>query len=89
MEYIGVDVPKKESQICILGEGGQVVVERRVRTERDRFAAALGGKAKARVLIEASTESEWVTHSQITNASSKPLLAAANLRKRKWGKSIA
>jgi transposase len=55
-----IDVHKKESQICILGEDGQVMVERRVRTERDCFAAALGGKAKARVLIEASTESEWV-----------------------------
>ena len=60
MEHIGIDVHKKESQICILGEDGQVVVGRRVRTERDRFAAALGGKAKARVLIKASTESERV-----------------------------
>src|SRR5262249_45656373 len=38
----------------------QVMVERRVRTEGERFAAILGGKTKARVLIEASTESEWV-----------------------------
>src|SRR5215469_17159442 len=60
MEHIGIDVHKKESQICILGEDGQVVAERRVRTEGERFAALLGGKTKARVLIEASTESEWV-----------------------------
>src|SRR5215467_6491593 len=60
VEHIGIDVHKKESQICILGEDGQVVVERRVRTEGDRLAAVLGGKAKSRVLIEASTESEWV-----------------------------
>jgi len=59
VEHIGIDVHKKESQICILGEDGQVVVERRVRTEGDRFAAVLGGKAKSRVLIEPSTESEW------------------------------
>ena len=37
-----------------------MVVERRVRTEGERFAAVLRGKTKARVLIEASTESEWV-----------------------------
>src|SRR5499427_240063 len=60
MEHIGIDLHKKESQICILGEDGQVVVERRVRTEGDRFAAVLGGRAKSGVLIEASTESEWV-----------------------------
>ena len=44
MEHIGIDVHKKESQICILGEDGQVVVERRVRTEGERFAALLGGQ---------------------------------------------
>ena len=60
MEHIGIDVHKKESQICILGEDGQLVAERRIRTEGERFGAVLGGKTKARVLIEASTESEWV-----------------------------
>ncbi len=40
MEHSGIDVYKKESQICTLGEDGQVVVERRVRTEGERFASA-------------------------------------------------
>ena len=48
MESIGIDVHKKQSSISI-------------RTERSRFAAMLGGRPRARVLIEASTESEWVT----------------------------
>jgi len=41
MDHIGIDVHKKESQICILAEGGEVI-ERRVRTEPRRFAEVLG-----------------------------------------------
>jgi len=59
MEHLGIDVHKVESQICILTESGEVV-ERRIRTQRERFAAVLGERPRARVLIEASTESEWV-----------------------------
>jgi hypothetical protein len=59
MEHIGIDVHKKESQICILMEGGEAI-ERRIRSERERFAAVLKDRPRARVLIEASTESEWV-----------------------------
>jgi len=38
MEHLGIDVHKVESQICILTESGEVV-ERRIRTQRERFAA--------------------------------------------------
>ena len=46
MDHIGIDVHKKESQICILGEGGELS-ERRIRTEpravrRGARAAAAG-----------------------------------------------
>jgi transposase len=37
MEYIGIDVHKRDSQVCILGEGGEVVLEQRMRTQRERF----------------------------------------------------
>ena len=59
MEYIGIDVHKNQSQICILTEAGEMV-EKRIRTEPGRLKEVLGGRAKAKVLIEASTESEWV-----------------------------
>jgi hypothetical protein len=49
----------RESQICILAEGGELI-ERRIRTEPERFAAVLGTRPRARILIEASTDSEWV-----------------------------
>jgi len=37
MDHIGIDVHKRESQIYILAEGGEVV-EQRIRTEGERFA---------------------------------------------------
>ena len=60
MEHIGIDVHKNESQICILTENGELVLERRIHTTRERLATVLGERPPAKVLIEASTESEWV-----------------------------
>jgi transposase len=59
MEHIGIDVHKKDSQICILAEGGELI-EQRIRTEPERFATVLGQRPRARILLEASTDSEWV-----------------------------
>jgi len=56
MEYVGIDLHEKESQICLLSEAGEVM-ERRIRTEPQRFAEVLGGRLRARILVEASTES--------------------------------
>src|SRR5439155_14131375 len=58
VEHIGIDVHKRESQLCIITDAGEIV-EQRIRTERGRFKEVLGGR-KAKVLLEASTESEWV-----------------------------
>jgi transposase len=59
MEQIGMDVHKNESQICRLTEQGEIL-EQRILTRRERFAAVLGKIPRARILLEASTESEWV-----------------------------
>jgi hypothetical protein len=59
MEHIGIDVHKNQSQICILTNEGELI-EKRIVTERGRFAGVFGSRARARILIEASTESEWV-----------------------------
>ena len=48
MDHIGIDVHKKESQICILGAEGELS-EQRVRTTPDRFADVLGDRPRARV----------------------------------------
>jgi len=59
MENIGLDLHQRESQLCILTEEGEVI-ERRIRTTPERLTAVLGPRAPARILLEASTESEWV-----------------------------
>lgn len=59
MDTIGLDLHKRESQLCILTTEGELV-EQRIVTSRDRFTAVLGSRAPARILVEASTESEWV-----------------------------
>lgn len=59
MDIIGIDLHKRESQLCILGVEGDAT-EKRITTSRERFTAVLGPRAPARVLLEASTESEWV-----------------------------
>lgn len=59
MEYVGMDVHKNESQISALTEHGEIR-DLRILTRRDRLAAEFGSRARARILIEASTESEWV-----------------------------
>lgn len=59
MDSIGIDLHKRESQLCILTGDGELI-ERRITTSRERFTATLGARPPARILLEASTESEWV-----------------------------
>src|SRR5918997_1227336 len=59
MDFIGFDLGKVSSQVCIFTEDGELI-ERRIRTDRDHFNELLGGRPPARILIETSTESEWV-----------------------------
>jgi transposase len=59
MDTIGLDLHKRESQLCILAPDG-TAREQRILTSRERFTAVLGPLAPATVLLEASTESEWV-----------------------------
>jgi transposase len=59
MEYGAIDLHKKESQIRIVTESGETL-DRRIATTRDRFTAMFEGRRPMRVLLEASTESEWV-----------------------------
>jgi transposase len=59
MEYGAIDLHKKESQIRIVTEGGEIV-DRRIATTRDRLTAMFGSRPRMRILLAASTESEWV-----------------------------
>lgn len=59
MFIIGLDVHKIHTQACILGENGEVR-ESRLSTTRDQFETVFGSMEKSRILLESSTESEWV-----------------------------
>ena len=48
-EYVGIDVHLSESQICMLTEQGGIL-ERRIRTQPDRFAELLGERTRARFI---------------------------------------
>jgi len=55
MDTIGLDLHKRESQLCIGQDDGRIL-ELRIVTSRDRFTAVLGGRPPHRILLEASTE---------------------------------
>jgi transposase len=57
--HVGIDLHKVESQICVLQEG-QEPVDVRIQTTHQRLEHALEGYRGGRILLEASTESEWV-----------------------------
>jgi transposase len=59
MDFIGFDLGKVASQVCIITEDGELI-ERRIKTDREHLAKLLGSRPPARILIESSTESEWV-----------------------------
>jgi transposase len=59
MEKIGIEVHKVASQLCIRTDDG-TFGEQRIATTREAFAKYLGGRVRARLLVEASTESAWV-----------------------------
>jgi transposase len=59
MDTIGIDLHKRESQLCVRTAAGDLV-EQRIVTSRARFTAVLGNRPPAQILVEAATESEWV-----------------------------
>ncbi len=60
MNFIGIDVHKKQSQICVLDEQGEVCFETRVPTRREHLKDAVLIYKGAKILLESSTPSEWV-----------------------------
>jgi transposase len=59
VDHCGIDLHKRESQIRIDTELGEVI-EKRIRTERERFEAVFARRPRTKILLEAMTESEWV-----------------------------
>src|SRR5262245_61473166 len=60
MLYGAIDLHLRRSQVRIVDEEGHVVLERRVDTTAAALDAVFGTLVPMRVLVESSTESEWV-----------------------------
>ena len=60
MEYGAIDLHARRSQIRIVREDGAVILERRVDTSRDDLDRIFALRPALRILIESSTDSEWV-----------------------------
>jgi transposase len=59
MDFIGFDLGKVSSQVCIITQDGELI-ERRIKTDCEHISELLGSRPPARILIESGTESEWV-----------------------------
>ena len=60
MEYGAIDLHKRRSQIRIVNAETGEVFERRIDTTREELARVFATRPRVPVLIESSTESEWV-----------------------------
>lgn len=59
MDYIGIDLHKEHSQICVVDAEGQVLLEVRIKTSESTLEKFFAGMAPAKILLEASGMSEW------------------------------
>src|SRR5262245_4209190 len=74
MVYGAIDLHMRASQILIVDEAGTVRREQRVRTTAERLVTAFRGHGRVRILVEASTESEWVA--QVLEAAGHEVIVA-------------
>ena len=51
MDTIGLDLHRRESQLCI-GQQDGMIVELRIATTKERFTAVLANRPVAKILIE-------------------------------------
>jgi transposase len=76
MEHIGIDLGSRESQVCVRSTAGDIVLERRWRT--DRLGLFLTDRAAARVVLEICTEAFRVAAAALA-AGHEVRVAAATL----------
>jgi transposase len=60
MVYGAIDLHMRYSQIRVVDDAGQVLVDRRIVTTRERLLAVFADWGAIRILLESGTESEWV-----------------------------
>ena len=58
MDHVGIDSGRGKVELRFSREDGELI-DRRICTVRHRLGELFGGRPKARILVKASTESEW------------------------------
>ena len=58
---VGIDVSDRYSQLCVLGDDGEILREERVRTTTAALTRALAGMPGARVVLEVGPRSPWLS----------------------------
>ena len=58
---VGIDVSDRYSHLCLLGDDGDVVSEKRVRTTEQELTGALAAVPAARVVLEVGPRSPWMS----------------------------
>jgi transposase len=61
MEYCGIDLHQKYSQVCVIDENGEVVESARIPTTRAALARKFARREKMRICVEAGVCSPWVS----------------------------
>ena len=79
MEYFGIDVHSKYSEICGLSEEGEVTVRRRIPTTETALKRFFGPRERAKVTLESGpvTPPIWRTDSGRVRSSSALLLTTS------------
>ena len=74
MKYGAIDLHTRYSQIRIIDAEGRVLREKKVGTTAEQLVAAFAGHGPMRILVESSTESEWVA--QVLEAAGHTVIVA-------------
>ena len=60
MEHLGIDVHQKYSEICGVGENGEVTVRRRITTTESGLRRFFKDRPRSRVILESGPMTPWV-----------------------------
>ena len=61
MEYCGIDLHQKETEICVVDEDAAVVERARIKTSREVLSRRFPGQTRMKVAMEAGGSSPWVS----------------------------
>ena len=58
---MGLDVGDRKTHYCVLGLGGELVVEGAVATRKASLRVQFEGKVKMRIALEAGAHAQWIS----------------------------